>query len=174
MNFNSLIFSIQKISNKKIAEIVVRPNFSGSDDFSVLLNCKNFKTTPEFTYKTGITYFDLASAPKASEAFSILQQAWRVSELPWYTWSEIDARLILHELPSVNKNFLVVEEMVTNCFNKTIQDLNHALELFDIPQMGDETETEKVQLILEKLKKEKNNFLSTKRQKKYIIEIKGR
>jgi hypothetical protein len=170
--FDSLIISIQKISSKKIAEIVVRPNFSGSDDFSVLLNCKNFKVPETFTYNTGITSDDLARAPKASRAFSILRQAFDVQTLPWYAWSEFEAALILAEMPKMCRTFISVEALLHNHSNKTIVDCDHALELFDIPHLGDETETEKIQKLLEKIKVSNNVFCEDKKTKKYIIEMK--
>lgn len=169
--FQHLIYSIQKVSTKKIAEIVVRPNISGSDDFSILLKVDTNLISESFTQRTGIASVDFAYALEPSEAFSILRSSFDAHRASWYTWSEFDASLIKSHLSGVCSDCFFIEDIVQRKTKKKIQDIQHALELLDIPHLGDETDTEKMQKILEKVNFNKKHFFEEKKAKKYIIEM---
>lgn len=171
--FQHLIIAISKIESKKIAEIVVRPNFNDSDDFSLLIKNPNIQITPTFTYQTGITADDLADALDPTEAFSILRDTFEAHKAPWFAWSEFDAALIRRDMPGISKSVTFLEELVQKKTRQNIQDIDHAIQSLRIPQMGDETDTEKMQKILQKINSKKNIFCEEKKTKKYIIEIGG-
>lgn len=146
-----LIVHVEHFQNK-IIEIVVRPNFSGSDEQSILFYQKVL-LSKDFCQRTGITQSDLEYGLPKKEAISILVNEHRLTQRTCFVLSELEADLIYSELG----------------IRATFKYLSHIRQ--DLPHLGEETTTEKYQKLLEKIDTDCYKNLLQKKSKKYIIEI---